>query len=137
MGLVLDTDVLIAVEREGKPVSELLEELQQRHGDAEVVLSVISVVELEHGVFRARTPEQAQRRRTYLDTVFQAVPVEPLTSDIARIAAKTDAEAKLDGRAIPFSDLLIGATALYFNYSIVTRNQRHFGMIPGLRIIQP
>jgi predicted nucleic acid-binding protein len=36
----------------------------------------------------------------------------------------------------PFADLLIGATALHFGYSVGTRNLRHFRMIPGLGILQ-
>ena len=53
MGLVLDSSVLIVAEREAKPVSSLLAELQQQHGENEIVLSSITVVELEHGHHRA------------------------------------------------------------------------------------
>ena len=72
MGLVLDSSVLIVAEREAKPVSRLLAELQQGHGESEILLSSITVVELEHGLHRAQTPEQAQKRRNYLDEVFAA-----------------------------------------------------------------
>ena len=63
MGLVLDSSVLIVAEREAKPVSSLLAELHQGHGENEIVLSSITVVELEHGLHRAQTPEQTQKRR--------------------------------------------------------------------------
>jgi predicted nucleic acid-binding protein len=39
------------------------------------------------------------------------------------------------GNIIPFTDLLIGATALYHGYSIMTTNPRHFRLIPGLHVI--
>ncbi len=55
---------------------------------------------------------------------------------MAQIAAKADAEARQLGRMIPFADLLIGATALHFGYSIGTRNLRHFQMVPNLSVIQ-
>jgi tRNA(fMet)-specific endonuclease VapC len=100
------------------------------------VLSSITVVELEHGLHRARTTEQARNRRDYLDTVFAAIPVAPFTMEMARIAAKVDAEARKKGSVIPFADLLIGATALHFGYGVGTRNRRHFEMIPGLAILQ-
>jgi predicted nucleic acid-binding protein len=45
-------------------------------------------------------------------------------------------EARQLGRVIPFSDLLIGATALHFGYAMGTRNLRHFRMIPNLAVIQ-
>jgi predicted nucleic acid-binding protein len=136
MGLVLDSGVLIAAEREARPVSSLLETLEQEHGETEIVLSSITVIELEHGLHRAKTVEQGRTRRNYLDTVFAAIPVEPFTRDMAQIAAKVDAEARQLGRTIPFADLLIGATALHFGYSVGTRNLRHFQMIPNLAILQ-
>jgi tRNA(fMet)-specific endonuclease VapC len=76
------------------------------------VLSSITVVELEHGLHRAQTAEQAQKRRVYLDAVFAAIPVESFSREMARIAAKVDADARSIGKVIPFADLLIGATAL-------------------------
>ena len=136
MGLVLDSGVLIAAEREARPVSSLLETLEQEHGETEIVLSSITVIELEHGLHRAKTAEQARTRREYLDTVFAAIPVEPFTRAMAQLAAKVDAEARRSGQTIPFADLLIGATALHFGYSVGTRNLRHFQMIPNLAIVQ-
>ena len=136
MGLVLDSGVLIAAERDAKPVSELLATLEHEHGETEIVLSSITVIELEHGLHRAQTADQARQRREYLDTVFSAIPVEPFIRDMAQLAAKIDAETRQLGRTIPFADLLIGATALHFGYGVGTRNLRHFQMVPNLAIIQ-
>src|SRR5579883_1086333 len=135
MGLVLDSGVLIVAEREAKPVSSLLAELQQQHGENEIVLSTVTVIELEHGLHRAQTPEQAQRRRNYLDEIFAAIPVESFIREMAQIAAKVDADARRVGKAIPFADLLIGATALHHGYALGTRNLRHFQMIPNLTVL--
>jgi predicted nucleic acid-binding protein len=135
MGLVLDSSVMIVAEREARPVSSLLAALQQQHGENEIVLSSITVVELEHGLHRAQTAEQAQNRRNYLDTVFAAIPVESFSREMAQIAAKVDADARKTGKVIPFSDLLIGATALHHGYAVGTRNLRHFQMIPNLAVL--
>jgi tRNA(fMet)-specific endonuclease VapC len=136
MGLVLDSGVLIGAERDARPVSGLLATLEHEHGETEIVVSSITVIELEHGLHRARTAEQGRKRREYLDTVFVAIPVEPFTRTMAQVAAKIDAEARQLGRTIPFSDLLIGATALHFGYAVGTRNLRHFQMTPNLAVIQ-
>jgi predicted nucleic acid-binding protein len=93
---------------------------------------VISVIELEHGIWRARTAAQASARQKFMDDLFQAVPVYPLTFDIARLAARIGGEAQRKGVAIPLQDLVIGVTALQFNYAVATLNVRHFQMIPGL-----
>jgi predicted nucleic acid-binding protein len=70
--------VLIAAERDAKPVSEVLETLEQEHGETEIVLSSITVIELEHGLHRAQTAEQFGKRRDYLDMVFAVIPAESL-----------------------------------------------------------
>jgi tRNA(fMet)-specific endonuclease VapC len=101
--------VLIAAERDAKPVSELLAILEREHGGTEIVLSSITVIELEHGLHRARTAGQAAKRRAYLDTVYAAIPVEPFTREMAQLAAKIDADARQTGCTIPFADLMIGA----------------------------
>lgn len=134
MGLVLDSSVLVLAERQELPVSVLLDRLQKQHGVTEVVLSAISVVELEHGIYRAQSPQQAAKRSRYLETVFAAIPAEPFTRDIGHIVAQVDAEARKQGLVIPFADLLIGGTALHFGYGLVTRNERHFRMIPNLPV---
>lgn len=136
MGLVLDSGVLIAAERDARPVSELLAILEHEHGETEIVLSSITVIELEHGLHRARTAEQAANRRAYLDTIYAAIPVEPFTREMAQLAAKIDADARQTGCTIPFADLMIGATALHFGYAAGTRNLRHFQMVPNLPIAQ-
>jgi len=93
------------------------------------------VVELEYALHRAKTPEQTQRRRDYLETIYAAIPLQPFTKEMGQLAAKIDAEARKTGTVIPFSDLLIGITGLYFGYTVGTRNERHFKMIPDLKII--
>ena len=49
MGLVLDSSVLIAAERESQPVSNLLSSLEASYFETQFVLSAITVMELEHG----------------------------------------------------------------------------------------
>jgi predicted nucleic acid-binding protein len=97
-----------------------------------MMISAVSVIELEHGYWRARTAEQSQRRRLYLDEVFGAIAAQPFTKEIAQLAAKIDAEARRGGQVIPFADLQIGVTALHFGFAMATLNVRHFEMIPGL-----
>ena len=135
MGLVLDSSVLIATERNAKPVSDLLLELERQHSETDIVLSSITIMEIEHGVHRAQTPEQTKRRRDYLNTVLAAIPVEPFTREMAQRAAQVDAEARKAGAVIPLADLLIGVTALHLGYTAGTRNPRHFRMISELNVI--
>jgi len=139
MGLVLDSSVHIAAERERRgavgSVSEHLASLSGEYSETEFLLSSILVMELEHGWHRANTPEAAAKRRRYLDEVLSILPVEPFTREMAVLAAKIDADMKKAGLVIATADLPIGITALHYGYAMGTRNLRHFKMIPGLQVL--
>ncbi len=135
MGLVLDSSVPIAAEREKRPVSQLLSSLETRYLETRFILSSITVMELEHGWHRANTAETALKRRRFLDEVLAVIPVEPFTREMAALAGKIDADMRKAGLVIATVDLLIGVTALHYGYAIGTRNIRHFRMIPGLTVL--
>ncbi|MCP5110061.1 MAG: type II toxin-antitoxin system VapC family toxin [bacterium] len=104
----------------------------ERIGESEAALSSITVAELVHGIYRAESPERRARRRAFLDDLKATVPVYPLTDVTAELAGRISGESAAKGVNIPFEDLLIGACALERGYAVVTRNLRHFQMIPGL-----
>jgi len=54
MGLILDSSVAITAERRGLPVEGMLAAIRGIVGSTEIALSVVSVMELEHGIWRAR-----------------------------------------------------------------------------------
>lgn len=135
MGLVLDACVLIAAERRDLPVSRLIADLRAKGHETRVVLSAITVMELEHGWYRARSRQIANQRRRFLDTVYEAFPVLPFTREIAQAAARIDARCRRQGKIVPVADLGIGATAVHIGFSVATSNERHFRMIPGLPLV--
>ena len=136
MGLILDSSVAIAAERRRDTVQAFLQRVVDTAGDQEAALSPVAVVELVHGIHRADTAERRARREAFVEELLSAVAIYPLTTDIARLAGKLDAEQQSRGIVVPFADLLIGATALSLGYSVLTVNARHFGRIPGLPVIQ-
>lgn len=136
MGLILDSSVAIAAERRGDSVQALLQRVIDIIGNQEAALSAAGVVELVHGIHRANTAERRARREAFVEDLLAAVVVYPLTTEIARLAGKLDAEQQSHGVVIPFADLLIGTTALSLDYSVLTTNLRHFRRIPGLALLQ-
>lgn len=110
MGLVLDSSVLIAAEREAKPVSELLAELQGKHSETEIIISAISISELEHGLHRAVTTEQTQRRRDYLETIYAAIPIQPFTKEMGSSPVKS--MRKLGRRITSFHSRICSSASL-------------------------
>ena len=55
MGLILDTSILIASERGGVSVQDMLYRARAHHGETDVGLSAVSAVELTHGIYRAKS----------------------------------------------------------------------------------
>ena len=61
MGIILDSSVIIASERRGHTSLQILGQLQSTQGETEIGVSVVSIAELVHGAYRAKTGEQQQR----------------------------------------------------------------------------
>ena len=78
-----------------------------------------------HGIHRADTAERRARREAFVEDLLSAVAIYPLTTEVAKLAGKLDAEQQRRGIVIPIADLLIGATAVSLGYSILTVNPTH------------
>ena len=55
MGLILDSSVVIAAERRGHTVENLIEQVFALAGDQDAALSSIGLTELIHGIYRAQS----------------------------------------------------------------------------------
>lgn len=135
MGLILDTCILIASERRGEAVEDLLRMTRSVHGEVDVALSVVSVVELTHGIYRAGNDAARTRRRIFAEGAFHDLIVHPVTLEIAQLAGRIEGEQAARGISIAFEDLLIGATALHLGFDVLTINLRHFQSIPDLKVL--
>jgi len=114
MGLILDSSILIAGERRKETVKQVIERVHAALGETEAALSTVSIVELTHGIYRARTDDDRERRRAFCYELCRDMIVHPVTLEIAQLAGKIGGEQAAQGIALPFEDLVIGATALHF-----------------------
>jgi tRNA(fMet)-specific endonuclease VapC len=135
MGLMLDSTVVVAAERRGDPVAQLLRQVSSVAGDQEFALSSVGLTELVHAVYRAPSTQIRARREAFILALLGVVEVAPFGKSTAFLAGKIDGEQRSVGVTIPSLDLLIGATALELGYAVVTSNLRHFQLIPGLHIV--
>ena len=133
---MLDSTAAVAAERHGKNARQLLESVALEIGDDVIAVSVVTLLELAHGIARAGTTERRDRRQRFLDELLTGVPVQPVTVPIALRAGGIDGMSQAEGVRIPLSDLLIGASALELGYGVGTANVRHFQLIPGLSVIR-
>lgn len=135
MGLILDSSILIAGERRGETVRQVIQRVCAAHGDTESALSAISIIELTHGIYRARTDADKVSRKAFADELARDMIVHPVSLGIAQLAGRIEGEQAARGVSIAVEDLIIGATALYIGFDVATLNVRHFQAIPGLNVV--
>jgi tRNA(fMet)-specific endonuclease VapC len=136
VGVVLDSRIIVAAERRGHTVREILEQVKASQGEIEIGLSVVTIAELVHGAYRTKTQGQQQRRLEFIERLSSDVLVYPVTLSIARLAGRIEGQQEALGVQFTFEDLLIGATALHLGYEVATLNLRDFQRIPGLSVIK-
>jgi tRNA(fMet)-specific endonuclease VapC len=128
VGTLIDSSVLIAAERRTLDLDAAMVE----GADEPIGIAAITASELLHGVHRAATAAQRQRRETFVERLLAVVPVIPFDLVTARIHASLWANLAAKGVSVGAHDLLIGATAIAAGYRVATRDRRSFGRIPGL-----
>ncbi len=75
MGLILDSSVVIAAERGGDTVEQLIERVVKLGGDQDAALSAVGLTELIHGIYRAQTPQMRARRESFLHELLADLAV--------------------------------------------------------------
>jgi len=99
-----------------------------------LAVSIITYGELFEGAIGAPDPTtELARFRRFLARLTLLSLDDAIMERFARIRA----DLRRQGQLIPDLDLLIAATALEAELTLVTRNVRHFARIPELTLYQP
>jgi len=96
----------------------------------------VSIVELTHGFYRAKSDADRERRRAFTEELRRDLVVHPVTIEIAELAGRIEGEQAARGITVAFEDLLIGATALHLGYGAAKLNVGDFQKIPTLLVSQ-
>jgi predicted nucleic acid-binding protein len=100
-----------------------------------VAISAIALVELDHGLYRARFDQDRARRKVFADDVATDLVCYPVDREVARLAGSIEGKLAAAGYAVGLADLLIGCTALHLGDSVLTLNSKHFNLIPNLTVL--
>lgn len=127
---LVDSDWLIAAFLGVPAAVNLLARLR----DDGLAVSIVSYGELFEGAVGAPDPaaELARFRR-----FLARLALLPLDDAVMERFAYIRADLRRRGQLIPDLDLLIAATALHHDLTLLTRNVRHFHRIPELQLYQP
>ncbi len=129
MGIILDTSVIVALERESiNPQAVMQGRQNETFG-----LSVITVSELLHGVHRAAPLARRIKREAFVERIIAEFTLYPFDVGAARIYAQIWAELAAKGIQVGAHDLLIAATAISLGHEVLTVNERDFLRIKGLQ----
>ncbi|NLE58279.1 MAG: type II toxin-antitoxin system VapC family toxin [Planctomycetes bacterium] len=126
MSHLLDTDVASAYLQGKKQVFNRF----VQHGGG-LYISIVSLAELYSWVYIAGDPA---RREEGLFAMLSDVTVLQLDDEIARKCGEVRAALRRQGTKVPTLDMLIAGTALVNDLTVVTHNQKHFHLVPKLRI---
>ena len=94
-------------------------------------LSVVVLAELYEGVLYSRDPAKDEQG---LADFLRGVTVVGIDEETARLFGRERGRLRRAGAIIGDMDLLIAATALQYNLTLLTNNRRHFDRIESLRI---
>ena len=89
MGLILDSSVLVAGERQGQNAYQMLTAISGKAGDIDIALSVVALIELAHGAARADTTERRANRQRFIQELRDALPIHPVTVSLALRAGRS------------------------------------------------
>ena len=110
-------------------VTKKLEELAPEG----LALSIISLAELYEGIYYAHNPIQSEAMLE--DFLASDLVVLGIDEEICRIFGKERGRLRRQGQNISDLDLLIAATCLRYDLTLLSNNRKHFKMVKGLRII--
>ncbi len=130
MGLILDTCVFLDAVVAHKPVDYTQ---WQRFGNA--YLCATSVSDLLIGVQMAKTAALAAKRSAFVEAIVTTISILPFSEEVARAHAKLYATLLKQENMINTHDLIIAATALAYDYALVTKEVSNFDKISGLKVI--
>lgn len=129
MNHLIDTDWVIDYLRGRRSAVALLEDFPP--GD--IGISTITYGEVYEGIVLG---PQRRINEDALNEFLRVADVVQLTRPIMRRDARIRGELRRVGRRLEDTDLLIAATALDHDVTLVTRNVNHFTRVPGLRLYQ-
>ena len=123
--LILDTSVLVAAERIGGALDAVVAD------DDDIAIAAITAAELLVGVELA-SKGRHQRRREFVERILESVPVEAYDLGVARAHASLLAHTRRTGEPRGAHDLVIAATALASDRTVVSADAQAFEGLPGL-----
>ena len=102
--------------------------------EEDLAISIITFGEIYEGIYYGTDP---QNNELVFRSFLRGVRVLGINRTIARHFALIRGKLRAEGQIIPQPDILIAATALQYDLTLLTRNVRDFERIPDLKLHHP
>ncbi len=124
---LLDTSVVIDYLRGKQQVVELLNTIE-----GELCSSYICLAEVYEGIYRVTNPAKIEEdvNKFFLSLSF----VYGVDAKVAKKFGEIRAELKSKGEVIEDFDIMLAATCLVYNLTLITSNKKHFSHVANLQI---
>ena len=132
MGVVLDTSAVVAMERAGGDLADILGRLDEEA----VALPAIVLAELLVGV-RLGSKRRIDERKAKIARLREMTRLIEFNGEIAERWAELFVVLEKRGKRIPTNDLAVAATAAHLGYDILVgpRDEGHLRAVPNLRVV--
>ncbi len=124
----MDTTFLIDSDRTGAELEGVIDD------EDDAAIAAVTVAEMLVGVELSRGKAKSERRR-FLDDVLAVVPVLDYDVHVAEAHARLLVEVRKRGRPRGAHDLLIAATALASERTVLTADLTAFEDLPGVALL--
>ena len=127
MAYLIDTDIIIF----GLKGDSRVQAWMVKNQNVPKSISVITFGELIYGARKSMHPEKNIATTNRIAELF---PIIDINKGIIEVFGEIKARLEQKGTRIEDMDLLIAATAMYMDLSLVTNNKNHFSRISDLTI---
>jgi tRNA(fMet)-specific endonuclease VapC len=126
--LILDTNIVSALIRNSAVVLERYDEALNQ--SETLAISAITFYELQRGAFDSKFSRRRPILEAFLDNLELLIP----DFHTYQVAAGIWWDLKSKGIKLEDNDILIAATAISFNETLISDNTKHFDRIEGLQL---
>ncbi len=128
MAVILDTSVLVALEKNNKETIDKVRDISKFHKTKPFVAS-ISLAEIMHGALNQNIKQQIKVIENFTDyhILNSSFSSSMVLANFVNILNKK-------GKRIPITDLIIASIAVDNDLNLVTLDN-HFNRIPGLNVL--
>ena len=123
---LLDTNILSYFLRGEERVVSTVNDYLQHY--SYLTFSIFTYYETKSGLMYRDAQKQMQR----FEQLVEISDVIPFSEEVANAASEIYSSLRRRGLLVASIDLLIGVTAVYYDYVLITANTKHFKNMPGL-----